>query len=238
MYRNKQNRSRAVWRARRQPSAVVQADMEILKAIRDQTLVTQTRMLPNQRDKIPMPLPRPNQVFTTTRKAPLIEIYADSAGTTGATAFTLDTLPSYTDFTSLFDQYRIVEIRASFNPVVSPFGASTTAVDLPMLYTAIDRDDATAPANVDTLRQFNTCQATSYKEFQQRTLSPRFAKAAYSGAFTSYSSSNQGDWVDSNSPSVQYYGLKWALSPVTVVSGQYLLYNVDITYVLQFRATI
>lgn len=210
---------------------------QLTDAIRDQTLLIQTRTLPMQRDKIPMPLPRVKHVFTTTRKAPLIEIYADSAGTTGATAFTLDTLTGYTEFTALFDQYRIIEIRASFNPMTAAFGPSTTTTDLPMLYTVIDFDDAATPANIDELRQFSTCQATSYRELQFRCFTPQFALAAYGGAFTSYSQSRTGAWNDCNSPSIQYYGLKWAISPVTVVSSQYLLYNVDITYVLQFRCT-
>lgn len=210
----------------------------LTNAVRDLTLVTQTRSLPMQRDVVPMNLPRVNRPVLLTRQAPNIEIFADSAGTSGAAAFTLDSLPNYTEITALFDQYRICEIRAAFNPMVNEFGASTTTTDLPQLLTAIDRDDATAPPNADVVRQMSTCQTSAYTEFQLRVIRPRFAVGAYSGTFTSFASSMPNQWIDTGSASVQHFGLKWAVTPVSLASGSYLLYNLTLTYVIEVRATI
>jgi hypothetical protein len=40
---------------------------------------------------------------------------------------------------------------------------------------------------------------------------PKVAIASYNGVFTGYSQNNKPVWVDSGSPSVAHYGIKWAV---------------------------
>lgn len=208
---------------------------ETLRAL---TITTRTQGVPDKPDRIPMSMPRRKQIITITRSVKKAEIFVGNVETTGAASFALSDLPSYTDFTSLFDQYRICQITARFLPGVSLFGASTTTTDIPDLHTAVDLDDDTAPATVDTLRQFATHQVTPNQQYVERVWTPRFAVATYSGTFTSYSLAPSGQWIDSNSPGVLHYGVKWGMTPVSVASGQYLLYNVECTYVVQCRSPI
>jgi hypothetical protein len=135
-----------------------------------------------------------------------------------ALGIALNILPGYAEFTSLFDQYRIMMVEVTFySPYVT---IQATATPKLMLHTVNDYDDYTAVT--PTAMQ-------EYETYQQRDLSfgkpihfsfkPRVALAAYSGAFTSYA--NQGNqWLDVASPAVQHYGLKYALEMVFSTGGR------------------
>ncbi len=240
MLNNYNNRGRARRPRRTRPAnnPTQQGLRTLNNTLRQLITTTRTQGMPDTPDRVPMELPRRQQIITITRTVKKAELFVGNVETTGAYAFALSDLPGYTDFTSLFDQYRIAQITARFIPGVSLFGASTTTTDVPDLHTAIDYDDASAPASVDTLRQMSTHQVTPNQQYVERVFTPRFAVAAYSGAFTSYAQSRPGQWIDSNSPSVEHYGIKQGLTAVSVASGSYLLYNLECTYVIQLRNPI
>lgn len=207
------------------------------RLIRDLTAVTSSRSLPATRDIQPMTRPSRPPIHTFEVTVDKGTVTVTNGVTSGALVFALSDVPSPTDFTSLFDQYRIAQVRVEFLPLVSAFGPSTTATDLPYVLTAIDYDDGTAVSTA-ALQQYGTCMSTSIIEYHQRVLNPRAALAAYSGAFTSYAQSPPGQWMDSASPSIQYYGLKWATTPVTVVSGTYDVLSIVAHYTIQCRSNI
>jgi hypothetical protein len=164
-------------------------------------------------------------------------VTASNAGDSGALSFALSDVPSPTDFTSLFDQYRIAQVRVEFIPVTSSLGPSTTATELPYLTAAIDYDDSTAPT-LGSIRQYGTATTSSISDYIQRVLNPRITQAVYSGAFTSFALAPYGTWIDSASPGVLHYGLKWATTPVTTVSGTFLLMALVCHYTIQCKNNI
>lgn len=206
---------------------------ELNSTMKDLIVTTQTRSIPSLRDIQPMKRKK-FQVHTFQVKVDKGNITANLTGTNGAFFFSLNDTPAPTDYTSLFDQYRIQQVQIEFMPSVQPFGPSTTTTDLPVLLTTIDYDDATAQSFA-TLQQSETAQVVSDQTYHQRTLTPRFAISGYGGVFGSFALAPVGSWVDSNSPAVQYYGVKWATSPVSVVSGTYVLYRCIATYTIQGR---
>lgn len=144
-------------------------------------------------------------------------------------AFSLADLPNYTEFTSLFDQYRIVQVVATFNQ------RNITILAPNVVYTAIDYDDNTALTGT-AIQQYDTCLVINSARFR-RVLRPRLAVAAYGGtAFTSYANMNAGQWIDANSPSVQYYGLKITLPPLASGSSPVPLYDITLQYIVQCRS--
>jgi hypothetical protein len=205
--------------------------------LRDLTTLTMTRAPPSVRDVQPIRRPSRPAVHTFEVTVDKGFVSVTNGVTTGALVFALSDLPSPTDFTSLFDQYRIKQVRVEFLPETTAFGLSTTAIALPYVLTAIDYDDGT-PVSTSAIQQYGTCQTSPYTEYFQRILNPRAALAAYSGAFTSYAQSPPGQWMDSNSPGIQYYGLKWATTPVTVVSGTYDVMSIVCHYTIQCRNNI
>jgi hypothetical protein len=169
-----------------------------------------------------------NKVYSFTRSIISGQITASTTvDALGALSFTLSGFPNSTEFTSLFDQYRIKNVEISFvylNPVSV----------LAPLYTVIDYDDATTPGAVTDLLQYQTLMQTAPGQQHTRRLEPRFDLAAYSGVFTSFALAQKDQWVDVASPSVQFYGLKYAL-PATAGGTAGVVYNIQITALLQFR---
>lgn len=120
-------------------------------------------------------------------------------------------------FAGLFDQYRIsaVEVTASVSrnsdTTTATVGTNPNAM-MPIIHSTVDYDDATPPATTAYMlqRPENNIWQVGDKSITQKKwlIKPKFAVAAYQGAFTGYSQSTPGAWVDSSYPNVQYYGLK------------------------------
>jgi hypothetical protein len=169
------------------------------------------------------------KVYTFSRGFPSSTVSAPTAvDTLAALNFTLGALPASTDFTSLFDQYRIIQVTVRFIPLA---GAGTGSNPL---VTAIDYDDSTAPTAVTDLFQYDSVIFSQPGTTVERTLKPRVATAAYSGAFTSFASADPNLWIDVASPNVQYYGLKYGIAAATGATANWSLL---IEYVLQCRNT-
>jgi hypothetical protein len=144
----------------------------------------------------------------------------------GAYYFSLGLLPGPSDFTTLFDQYRFIQISVSIIP-----NAGVGTGSAPLL-TAIDYDDASLPSAVSDLYQYDSVQYSQPGNVIVRTFTPRVALAVYSGAFTSFASASNNLWLDVASPNTQYYGFKVGISAVGGASANW---NVLVNVILQCR---
>lgn len=159
-------------------------------------------------------------------------VSSTTAATLGAYSFQLSDLPNYTEFTQLFDEYKICAVKVKFMPLQSETNTGTTTnYQMMPFFTVIDPDDTTAPADLNTLFQYESLKAHFPLRPFSRYIKPRMSVGAYSGAFSSYANVKPG-WVDASSPSVQHYGLKIGLAatPNVVYSWQMIL-----TYYMKFR---
>lgn len=150
-----------------------------------------------------------------------------AAGSTNVTYYscslylTLDMLPDYGEFQTLFDRYMIVGAKLN----LMPFGTGVNQESFnvtgqqgtgAMVYSVVDYDDATTFSPSDTgvqlMRQYESFKQTNFfRGGYQRYIKPRLAISAYgAGAFTSYANVRPL-WIDMNSPSVQHYGFKFVL---------------------------
>lgn len=125
--------------------------------------------------------------------------------------FRLASLPSYTEFTSLFDQYRIDWIKFR----IRPFGAPATAPNSMGIRHAWvhDWDTSTPPPNTqagfDALRQ--------YESFKDHLIGPagttifyrpRIAVPAYRTAVTTAYMVSRSKFIDATYSDVDHYGLR------------------------------
>lgn len=159
--------------------------------------------------------------------------------------FTLDTLPNYTEFTSLYDQYRIVACKVEFCPLnaFGPYWNGTTLVQqtVPNLFTCIDVDDAITPTasameQHESVKNHGAFSANSVGKFV-RWVKPKAALDAYQTAgFTGFGTASSSQWFDCNSPSVQYYGIKWWLFNTT--GTPVYRYLVTTTYYMEFKYSV
>jgi len=149
--------------------------------------------------------------------------------TFGAYAIRLSDLPSYTELTQTYDDYRIIHVEFSFIPTSDNNYAGS-------LITAIDYDTNSAPVSVNDLLQYRTAMKTEVGTACVRQLIPKVADALYSGAFTSYGLIPM-KWISCDSPGVFHYGLRWAIPGITGQSSNVVTYQVFAKVFLQFRNT-
>lgn len=172
-----------------------------------------------------------NPIMKVARKALLSSFVTNVGGATNAVySFQLSDVDNYTEFTNLYDQYRIRRIDLQFIPFYTQSTPGAGACS-GVIYAAPDFDDISATASA-ALRQYPACQVFGQTERIQVTVEPRLAVAAYSGTFTSYANLRD-QWIDCNSPSVQHYGFKLAAD---ASGGTANSFQVIGTYHLEFRS--
>jgi len=133
--------------------------------------------------------------------------------------FTLSGMPNASNYTALFDQYKIECIECWFYPAASNNGGHTGT-----LYTAVDYDSSSAPASITAIQAYsNVVTAPIATTGHYHRFRPHVAVAAYSGAFTSFQN-QESPWIDCSSNTVQHYGIVLAStinSDALVIDGIY-----------------
>lgn len=153
-------------------------------------------------------------------------------------------LPNYTEFTALFDRWRITNVRLKFHYSSNVANGSAapgtlTGVALPLIQIANDYDDAVPPAsNTELLQRQNTkywtLDSTGPKT---HSVSPRILLAAEnSGAFTSVAV-DRGSFIDCSTPNTDNVGVKlWCETQTSAATQLQLGYIwVYATYDLEFK---
>lgn len=163
---------------------------------------------------------------------PASTVYLNSA------YFSLNSIINPTDFTNLFDEYRINCVVLKFIPrsnYVQNLATTATAANnyLPTLHWVVDLNDSNVPSNVDSLLEYNGYHCRNFTRTVTIKIRPKFSLAAYSGAFTSYKPTK--GWIDTGSPNVQHYGLKFAID--SVLPNQYIDFVIRPIYYVSFRRT-
>lgn len=130
----------------------------------------------------------------------------------GSLACSLNLVPSVTDFTNLFDQFRIVKVKYDFFPRLTGNPANGVPGNCSIFHMAVDHTDVTPPSLETDLLQYDqhrTVQA--YKPFSI-TFKPAPAATYWQGVTASGYGPKAGSWIDCSSGGVQHYGLKYCFS--------------------------
>lgn len=145
--------------------------------------------------------------------------------------FRLGDLPSYTEFTTLFDSYRLTGVKMVFTPRINSTYATNNLNNVGILYYARDLDDSTN-TDLSALMQYqDTKFVTGYNAFSVY-IRPKVTMEVYNTSVTSAYSMGS-PWIDNNYPFVPYYGLKvyWDNTPLT----EGVAYDVNATYYVKFK---
>lgn len=144
--------------------------------------------------------------------------------------FSLDDLPSYTEFTALYDMYKINAVKVSFLPQMTE-NISLTSVNNPHAYTrffsAIDYNDSTAPSSIDELRQYQTCKYTPILRPHKRYI--------YKPKILDSSNTSRSPWIATSSPSTNYFGLKIAVENMNSTTTTSMDYVIEAKYYVSFK---
>jgi len=121
----------------------------------------------------------------------------------------LDNFSGYTDFTTLFDQYRFTKVHYALFPRMNVHSLTTNAVTttalVPHVWVCSDPDDSTTPTEANMLEHQETTFHSGFGVVKG-SYKPYAAVAAFGGAFTSYAEFD--GWCDCASDDIEWYALK------------------------------
>lgn len=160
-------------------------------------------------------------------------------GSFGA-AFRLSDLPDYTEYTNMFEQYRVNKVTLKITPMateVSAGGAvsSTATQSAVIFHYCLDYDDAARPtasaAGVDALRQRSGYRMRNVYAGNGKPIiisfSPKLLEEAYqSGVGTAYQP-KKSSWIDEGYPNVLHYGVKCITESVSGGSAMQHFFKVE-----------
>jgi len=169
----------------------------------------------------------------------VLPIY-DTAGLANYAAdFKLSLLPNASEFTALFDCYRIMNIKGQFIFDMNSAGMKGTAGScLPNLIYVKDYDDASPLSVIYDYQQYESMKIKRMDKTIRMSFHPRPVSPVYGGgAFTSWAVNSTNPWIDTANNAVSYYGLKFAIDPVQNGAGANLMGQLTIyyTYTIQCK---
>ncbi len=127
------------------------------------------------------------------------------------TYFIISQLGDISCLTGLFDQYRIVQLEVWIVPQATSNNGNA------IMKSVVDYDNASTPASISAVDNYQNCHTTSLNSGHYRRFTPHAAVAAYTGgAFGGYTNM-AAPWIDSASTNVQHYGIKLYLDATTAV---------------------
>ena len=154
-----------------------------------------------------------------------------STPTYAAFTFRLVNVFNSTEFTALFDQYKINAVQLMFFPQQT----AVTRVNFPgetayngRILTAIDYNDSTPPTQLDELREYENVEVHSAVEnFSVYIDKPKYVDNT--GALRT-------GYIGTSSPSTIHYGLKTAVEILNPGSAGTYTYRLEAVYYMSFKA--
>lgn len=143
-----------------------------------------------------------------------ITIPSGTNSTTIAYFFTLAAwLSNYTEFTPLFDQYRLRRVIMKFR-LVPPSEANNTPTTLqfyPDIAVTVDHDDANTPTTIDEIKQYGKCKTGVLQPntwFTYRCYPTASMQLYRTATTTGYAPLKNNQWLDLGYTDIPYYGIK------------------------------
>jgi hypothetical protein len=172
-----------------------------------------------------------NQVYRVYQTAELGNLTTSSAGAEvdGAQAFQLSQIQGYTSYTAAFDQYRIDQIEVQ----MTLSSSTSTIVDNFRWLSVTDYDDIST-VSFNGLLQYANVTDCNRNEAVLRVFQPHIAVSTNSGGSGILGKNEPSSWLDSASPSVNHFGVKWALSATSTT----VILSMRVRFLLSFRNAI
>ena len=139
----------------------------------------------------------------------------------GGVSFKLNQVPTYANWTAVFDKYRFDKVELQFM-ADGMQDITQSAIIAPVMSTALDFDsDATPASAAEVQRKSRSTMTTGTVSFR-RAFVPRVARDVYNGvASTNYEEGPPAVWLDCASAATPHYGLAYAMGTATNTSFQY-----------------
>lgn len=152
-------------------------------------------------------------------------------------------IPSVAEFVALFDRFKLRKVNVKIVPSINTLNAFSTAIGtapntgLPIVQTAVDYDDSTAPTSAGDLLQRTDLKILRMDHQHDLPVVPRFTAVVADTAGSSAGSLQSG-WLATSTAgqNVKHYGRKFWAEPLTggpgVQQGTFVLY---VDYEMEFQ---
>lgn len=161
-------------------------------------------------------------------------------------SFALNDVPNSTEFTTLFDQYRIKSISVKMTPIWTMIaGDNVDANDQDgvqnMIATYVyDFDNITGVLDIEELNQYQRRHQKVLAGTKSKSmfLNPRAqVRVLTAGGASTNALSSALQWQDCADSLVPYYGIRMLVKPINLAynPGDNFVLRLDFTYVMQFK---
>lgn len=119
-------------------------------------------------------------------------------------------MPSSSEFTTLFDQYKILSYTVEFHPRYNGTDfAYTPNNGIPTIYWIYDQDDVALLTQAALMEHQYVRSARLTKPIRITVKYPCVAAEVYQSAVTTGYQTRKAPWIDCNSSTVPHYGIKY-----------------------------
>lgn len=157
-----------------------------------------------------------------------------SVETLGAYSFQLSDLVNYTEFTNLFDEFKINSVCLKFFPSLTM--KSTQQVSNGVFVCAIDKNDGNATGAVSEVLQNDDCIVVDVCQNNTFIIdSPRMNVSSQTNNTPTFAGlTSATGWVNNTTPSVQHFGFRYG---IPAMPGGAITINVLAIFDVSFRST-
>lgn len=151
--------------------------------------------------------------------------------------FQLTDLPNYTEFSALFDQFRINAVVIKFVPTwtSNDINPQSTALYMPNFHSALDFDGpSSAPTSETDLLQYQSYKMTRGHHVHQRKIIPCVNVTAYESALNTAYMPKRKQFLDMVDVATQHFGMKIWIDAPNLTSN--LAYKTYVTYYFTTRS--
>lgn len=134
--------------------------------------------------------------------------------TFGSYMFALNNLPNFSEFTTLFDQYKILGGKWTLIPKSTEANVGSGAVassEFNSIMSVLDFDDNNPPSSINDLVQYQSYRVTRGNKVHSRYLKPCAVQAFYNSPISTAYGPKRNVWIDINNAGVPHYGIKYCI---------------------------
>lgn len=152
--------------------------------------------------------------------------------------FKLSNLPNYTEFTNLFDRYRINKVSLTFVPNWDSNDANASAGVLavnPSIYSMIDYTEDGTPLALNEFYENPKCKITRGGKIHKRYFTPAVLGSNFETVTTTAYTPKWKQWLTTDDPATPHYALKVACDKLNAGTAQNYYVKVFVTYYISCK---
>lgn len=150
------------------------------------------------------------------------------------TDFATVSMPNTSEFTSLYDQYKILSYTIELRPRFDSGDFAASGEYLPTIYYVYDQDDNTV-LSMSQLMEHPKVRAVRLNKVAYLTVKyPCVAQEIYNNGITSGYQVKRAGWIDCNSSGVRHWGIKYVMQGKAVTDYK-ATFDIRVKWRLAFK---